>query len=523
MNQLELFSGMEVAISICATPQIMDIIFKQIFKNKDSIEKSYEFNKSLTKVYKDIESAALIVLEDYSLPDLIKKKIFSLVVLTSRKLLKWAHYYYHIFGIPFDCLRDIVKRSLFNQHGTINYVTAVNELIRDPRIDRSQRVVLYRCFYFGENCMKEFNQICKDLNEETITDKWANLPPSEKERVKRFHRTFLLVYSVVNGNYIIYRHFPESYLAEDKTEIFDLIIRSVSDKHMGISLSPERSWAPKDYFLELFLYVFDKLNEKEKIKTFQESEAKCCYRVLECLLEWPYQVHFLRYAQLMFGIIRFDDFASILIKIINKNKCYEGQIFNYSCLFKQLWLNAPVRYKNFICREKNESEFYKILIIEKLFELDPFNHFERGNLKLVFEHAKKINDSETMFNLSKKITQKLTTNKIYRKLTTKKKFEKAEIFLECTLLREHITEFKNKYITSAEGENSLKDFLIQNRVKEAVDLLRWCIPKENACGEFKVSFFNSRTMEKFMATLLREGHFEVYDEILEWVSLPVSM
>lgn len=511
MEGLTLISSVEIATSICTSPQIRELIFKPIFRRLSVNITATEEKEAFSRRFQEIEEETLKILENYPCPSEIGEKIFSLVLLISRKLLRWAFYHYRDFGIPLDFSRDVLKKSLFDQQGTIDYVTALNELLSDTRIDRLKRNDIYYNFYFGVSSDRSFNEVYKRLKEIFIINEngdLVNLPNLIKRLADTWDNTFdyieyflfVLEPSIMKANFILLKHYPTSYMRKNKVEIVLSLLSSIAEKYSGTYLNSTIRWVPEDYFMNSLLYLFNQLNEKEQTDMFHLCKNKCCYRVLEGLLDWPFQVHFLRYAQLMWGNLRFDDFAFILIKIINKNEDYEGEICDYKCLFKEFWLNSPDSYKNFICREKFENEFYIILIIQKLLELHPCTHFDQYNLKLMYEHARKINDSNMIFNLLMNITGKLRRKEMK---------ESAETFLKCTLLPEHISNFKNKFIKSAEGEKSLKYFIIQNKLKEADDLVKWCLPLENSREEFKINFFLSKKYDELHVSFRSRGTYRI--------------
>ncbi|KAL7633519.1 UNVERIFIED_CONTAM: hypothetical protein RMT77_016052 [Armadillidium vulgare] len=533
--------GVQVAIVLANHPDLK----KEIFNGK---AENYDFTKyesTLVEYDKSVQDKLKKILEDipYRLRQIIP---LNLIPLIGIKMIEWAKYHKKEFGFSFGFSKNFLKSSLFTTKGTIDKEKAARILVRKSGLSLYLRYKI-ACSYFLIDVVPS---LFKEIPEKGRLQYKLKAPetynPQDEMLQFWYHYMTGKVKSLLRKGI---RETPDNVLtyayaiavgSRNEVAVLNIwkkmntparnsVARKVVDK---ISLRLFGSFVHNAGFFTFCEPYFDMLgllfiNSDRVIRKRLLSNNEMCFPILKCFLNWPYQDLFIDAVELVLENLPKKKYYFLLHEIVDRFESKFSDTFDYRFLLKELWNQGPQEYKRYVLgvREADEqtnaaddddydayekSHNYGFLI-SKIFELKTFNFEDIENVRLIL--------GSSLPEEKVKIMDKQGKN-VCHTLVSSGQFSLADLFIECCLEEDKISEFKKSLISTSYGGFIFRKIMFGGDFNLADKILDWALKQEEIV-EFKQTILSLIPVKPVIQYFRREGrHSSIacIDNFIKWAA-----
>ncbi len=567
MPPLKDIAAVKVAVDVCNHIDVKKEILCAHWLDYDTFKSGW--NDDRKKQWNNIvEKKAVVVIESLCLPKQLEERVANMINPIAMRMLSWAKYHEGTFDFSRSYSINFLNSSLFTSHGTIDNKIAAEELVRDESLGIYQRYRL-ACIYFLKRCIPNLWQQMPEeyrssfynikgpekVNQPELVRLWSYyLMGKINELIGReiigkenlFWR-YAFEKAVESGNEVVARCCWGGFSPRRREElVIDAAMKIIQNRarrgedvirSIFSNITDDRivfrdqkyddrkeSWIPSDYYIDILCFLLSEMREDQKVKFFKKDIEIMGYsRVLKYFLDWPYQNLFMEVAKLMWEILPEKNYADLLLKITDKIEIKKGcstrlkhreeESHDYRILLKEFWCQSSDHYKRYVLSDKKIDKDHILNqgkeLLQKLFELENFNHVDEENIRLILGDA----TPEEKAN----IISSEDNRRIYRKAIEYGRFELVDLFIDLNgLSKERTLQFKKELIFSSDEKYICKNFIFKDKLELTDKFIRWSLNSEEEISNFKKVLAGDRKGGTICGSLIIEDQWQRVEEFLNW-------
>ncbi len=351
--------------------------------------------------WQEIEDKVVEKVPHLPQPEPLKEEILGFIKPVGLQILKWMEYHRDLLNGGY--VKRNLSRLFWTPQGTVDKKKTAEILIKDESLDITKRYKL-ACIYCLEDDVPElWNKIPENrrksfyseedprkVRQQELVVLWTYDIKGEVAKMdnmieRRWQSKcspyqYAFEYAAVGGNKAATEYFLQKLTPREREELLVRTAGYVAKRRCDSARNCTD--LPKEHYADVLCFLLSQMDEEQQIEVFKSYP----YKVLKCLLDWPWQSLFMETANRMWGFLSGKDCHYFLREMADK--VIEGhRDYDYQKLFGEFWQQSPNAHKRYVIDECASG-----FLLSKLFKIK-----DEKNIELILKDANLIEKKKLIF------------------------------------------------------------------------------------------------------------------------------